>query len=83
MEHTRAPENLRAELTDGWKTYFNNRIEDHRKAGTDASLIDEVVKQWDDYYATGSTKVFSSPEFLALDLMMLEGNTYEFQHSYA
>lgn len=27
--------------------------------------------------------MFSSPEFLALDLMMLEGNTYEFQHSYA
>lgn len=83
MEHTQAPDDLRADLTDGWKTYFDNRINEHREAGTNPSLVDEVVKQWEDYYATGSTKVFSSPEFLALDLMMLEGNTYDFQHSYA
>ena len=40
-------------------------------------------RQWDDYYANGNTKLFSSPEFLALQLCMLEGNTYDFQHTYA
>lgn len=83
MEYTNAPESLRTDASGSWKTYFDNRIAEHREAGTDAALIDEVQKQWDDYYAAGATKVFSSPEFLTLDLMMLEGNTYDFQHSYA
>ena len=83
IEYANAPEELRVEVNDGYLKIFQEVLQFNRDAGLDASLVDEVQQQWDDYYANGNTKLFSSPEFLALQLCMLEGNTYDFQHTYA
>lgn len=83
IEYANAPEKLRVEVNDGYLKIFQEVLQFNRDAGLDASLVDEVQQQWDDYYANGNTKLFSSPEFLALQLCMLEGNTYDFQHTYA
>ena len=83
IEYANAPEELRVEVNDGYRQIFEDVLQFNRDAGVDTSLVDAVQQQWDDYYADGNTKLFSSAEFLALQLCMLEGNTYDFQHTYA
>lgn len=83
LEYTDAPAELRSETNDGFASLFQEILAFNREAGIDGDSIDEVQKQWDQYYAEGNTKLFSSPEFLALQLCMLEGNTYDFQHAIA
>lgn len=83
IEHTQAPAELRVDTNDGYTDIFQEILQFNLDAGTDPSVVEAVQKQWDDYYESGNTKLFSSPEFLGLQLRMLEGNTYNFQHTYA
>lgn len=83
IEHTDAPEELRVDVNEGYASIFEEVLQFNREAGLDDDLVDNVQRQWDEYYAKGNTKLFSSAEFLALQLCMLEGNTYDFQLGYA
>lgn len=77
VEFPEAPDSLRQDLTDGYEQYFKDTLKNRTEAGADLAIIDEVQAQWDTYYSGGSTKLFDSSEFTALDWWQLEGGVYE------
>ncbi len=83
IEYANAPMELRTEMNDGYKTIFDQTLQTCRDAGVDPAVIGKVQQQWDSYYADGETKLFCSNEYLALQILALEGNTYDFQLDYA
>ena len=82
LEYVNAPAELRAETNDGYNQIFQEILDFNREDGTDPAAIEAVQKQWDDYYAEGNTKLFCSTEFQAMQLHMLEGNTFDYFDAY-
>lgn len=78
--YANAPEELRTEMNDGYEKLFEEILQANLDAGVEESVIDEVRAQWDEYYATGTNKVFSSPELQALHLCTVNGDSYEDEH---
>lgn len=71
-----APEEMRAEMTDGLRAYFEQTLADSAAAGYPQDKIDEVRKQYDDYYATGTDRVFNSVDWETMYSIISMGTAY-------
>ncbi len=71
-----APEELRAEMTDGLRAYFEKTMADSLAAGYPEDKAAEVQQQYDDYYATGTDRVFNSVEWETMYSIISMGTTY-------
>ncbi len=60
MQDIDAPDELRADITDGLKNYFEDTLQKAEGIGCPTDVTDGVRKEFEDYYANGSTKVFDS-----------------------
>lgn len=77
IAYIEAPDAIRAEMTDGLRSYFETTLADAASKGFPQEHLDAVRKQYDDYYATGSTKAFNSVEFEAIyGLLVQYATTY-------
>ncbi len=66
LTYVNAPDDLRQEITDGYRGYFEQTLEKARALGAPDDIIESVQKQFDDYYASGKTTVFDSTEWEAV-----------------
>lgn len=57
-----APEEMRVDMNDAYRSYFEGMMVKLTDMGTPQELIDTVQRQYDDYYAAGNTKLFDSVE---------------------
>lgn len=67
--YVNAPDELRQEMTDELRAYFENNMKLAAEAGYDQEFLEELQGEWDSYYASGTTKVFDSGNNVALDMM--------------
>lgn len=67
LSYPNAPEDLRKDMTDSYRAYFEQVMSECEEAGVDQDLIDSIRADYDSYYANGSTKVFDSSDFNALE----------------
>lgn len=78
LSYIEAPDDLRQEMRDGYRNYFAQAMEKARAIGVPEDKVAEVQKQYDDYYAAGSTKVFDSTEWQAIyNLLGLGAMAYD------
>lgn len=75
LTYIEAPDELRQDMTDGYRGYFVQTLEKARALGVPEDKIELVQKQYDDYYAAGSDKVFDSPEWQAIYNIIAAGAT--------
>lgn len=75
LTYIEAPDELRQDMTDGYRNYFSQTLEKARALGVPEDKIELVQKQFDDYYAAGSSKVFDSPEWQAIYNIIAAGAT--------
>lgn len=75
-----APQELRQPMTEGYAAYFDEvlerGLEEGPEQGIDPEFIENLRKDYDDYYAAGNTTVYDSSEFCALDLQFVTGGTF-------
>lgn len=77
-----APDELRQQMNDGYRSFFSQTLEKAAAAGTPQEIIDQVQKQYDDYYASGKTTVFDSPEWMSLYCNLSKGTWEYSEESY-
>lgn len=75
LTYIEAPDELRQDMNDGYRGYFAQTLNKARALGVPEDKIELVQKQFDDYYAAGSTKVFDSPEWQAIYYIIASGAT--------
>ena len=68
-----APQELRQEVNDGYRNYFQQSLEEAAQIGVSQEHIDHVRQQWDEYYADGATTLFDSPEWQAICDLLASG----------
>lgn len=73
LEYLAAPEEARPEMTPALHRYVEEVIDSDLAATFDAALVDSVRRQYEGYKASGSTTLFDSPEFYALDFAVTTG----------
>ena len=75
-----APQELRQPMTEGYAAYFDSVLEqglaEGPELGIDPEFVENLRKDYDDYYAAGNTTVYDSAEFCALDLQFVTGGTF-------
>lgn len=71
-----APEELRAQMTDGLRAYFEKTCEDSLAAGYPEDKVAELRQAFDDYYATGTDRVFNSVAWETMYSIVSMGTTY-------
>ena len=66
LTYINAPDELRQEMNDGYRSYFDQTLEKALAMGAPVERIEAIRKQYDDYYASGKTTVFDSNEWEAV-----------------
>lgn len=74
LSYPNAPEDLRHDMSDSYRAYFEQVMDDCESKGVDQALIDSIRADYDAYYAGGSTKVFDSIDFNALETAWIYSN---------
>lgn len=77
-----APDELRQDTNDGYRNYFAQTLEKAKGIGVPQDKIDEVQKQFDDWYASGKTKLFDSVEWQCLYSIIGSGATEYSEEQY-
>ncbi|HCL01346.1 MAG TPA: hypothetical protein DHW61_02855 [Lachnoclostridium phytofermentans] len=72
FEYISAPDELRPENTEGYTQVIENILAIEPVDEVHADMQKELKKQYDEYLASGSTKVFDSTYLAALDYLQLE-----------
>lgn len=76
LEYISAPDELRTEMTDGYRQIIENFLDSEPNSAECAESYrqfqDTLREEYETYKATGSTKVFDSKTLLALDYLSLE-----------
>lgn len=73
LEYLTAPDDARPEMTDQLHRYVEEVLASEIVAEEDPELVAEVRSQYEAYKASGSTKLFDSQEFYALDFAATTG----------
>ena len=69
-----APEEMRAESTAGYDEYFEQTLQQGIDSfGVPKEVVDEIRQERDDYYATGTTKVFDSTHWQYVYTLVASG----------
>ncbi len=76
LEYISAPDELRTEMTDGYRQIIENILDSEPNSAECAESYrqfqDTLREEYETYKATGSAKVFDSKTLLALDYLSLE-----------
>ena len=76
LEYVKAPDELREDMTPGYRDYLDATLTNEKVLALDASHVDQVHQEVADWEAAGGRKVFDSPTFHVLDLVAhRDGNT--------
>lgn len=73
LEYLAAPDEARPEMTDALHRYIQEVLDSDLAATYDAAFVATVRRQYEDFKASGATKLFDSPEFYALDFAATTG----------
>lgn len=73
LEYLTAPESARPDMTPELHRYVEEVLNSDVAASTDPAYVEQVRAQYDAYKASGSTKLFDSQEFYALDFAATTG----------
>lgn len=73
LEYITAPDDARPEMTEALDRYVEEVLASDLVTSTDPDLVEQVRQQYEDHKASGSTKLFDSPEFYALDYTATSG----------
>lgn len=68
LEYVYAPDELREAMTDGYREYFDTIVKAAREAGGDKKYLDDLQKDFDEYFASGKKTVYASTAFYNLEL---------------
>lgn len=66
LGYINAPDELRQQMTDGYRAYFEQILDKVAEMGCPQDKIDAVRAEYDEYYASGKTTVFDSVGWEAL-----------------
>lgn len=83
LEYINPPEEMRAEMNDGFAALFEETLEKGLELGVPQEYVDTVRDEYDAYYADGNTKVFDSDTLYAIDYVNRAGGTFDTWVSYA
>ena len=72
LEYISAPDELRPEMTDGYKQIIEGYINAQPTSESHAQFQQTLKEEYNGYLASGSTKVFDSKTLLSLDYLALE-----------
>ena len=75
LVYVNAPDDLRQDMTDGYRAYFEQTLQNALAIGAPQELVDSIQKEFDDYYAAGNTKVFNSYTWQAIYNMIAADET--------
>lgn len=67
LEYIFPDDSLKEDMTEGYAEHFKTIIERGRAEGVDEEFLATLQGEWDDYVASGDTKVFDSKNLYALD----------------
>lgn len=70
LTYIEAPEAIRPEMTDEYRAFFEKTMARAKEIGVPQDMLDVVRKQYDDYNASGSTKLFDSLEWYDIYCMV-------------
>lgn len=73
LEYLTAPENARPDMTPELHRYVEDVLDSEIAAESTPEIVDTVRRQYEDYRNSGSTKLFDSQEFYALDFAATTG----------
>ena len=73
LEYITAPDEARPEMTEELDRYVEEVLASDLVISTDPDLAEQVRQQYEEHKASGSTKLFDSPEFYALDYTATSG----------
>lgn len=84
LTYVDAPDELRQEMTDSFRTYIEETLEGSLELGVPQEAIDTIRADYDAYYASGNTKTFNSTELNAvINLTGAGGGEYEGWRAYS
>ena len=73
LEYLTAPDDARPDMTEELDRYIEEVLTSDLVTSTDPELVEMVRAQYEEHRASGSTKLFDSEEFYALDLAATSG----------
>lgn len=76
IQQIEAPEEMRAPMTDGLRAYFEQTVQDSAAAGYPQDVIDQLLADYDAYYATGTDRVYNSVAWETMYSIVSMGTTY-------
>lgn len=73
LEYLTAPDDARPEMTDAMHRYVNEVLDSEIAAAQTPEVLATARAKYEEYKASGSTKLFDCPEFYALDYAVTTG----------
>lgn len=73
LEYLKAPEDARPEMSEEFHRYVEDVLNSEIAAQSDPAVVNTVREEYEAYKASGSTKLFDSPTFYALDFAVTTG----------
>ncbi|MEG0759648.1 MAG: FAD-dependent oxidoreductase, partial [Raoultibacter sp.] len=73
LEYLSAPDAARPEMTEELHRYVEEVLGSEIAAASDPAIVEKVRQQYEEYKATGSSKLFDSELFYSLDIAVTSG----------
>lgn len=74
LEYIYAPDEMRVQMNDGYRSFYDNLLEQARNGGVDPSFLEALQADFDAYYAEGKTTVYSSTGLYELEICQVEND---------
>lgn len=77
LEYFEAPDELKMDMNEGYAAAAEGYLEPPADSPRDQEILEEARKDWEEYKASGDTKVFDSLAFYAVHNQRFRGGTME------